>query len=97
MQRIPSSINVHMNQEFSKGACITILDIDKDTTGHDYWYFQSRGSRHMIRCAIYTAQNDLIGFVGLDYLNTFDHQTTTSTETHLRASASAIGSILQRR
>jgi hypothetical protein len=96
MQRIPSSINVHMNQEFAKGSCITILDVDKDPTSHDYWYFQARGSRHMIRCAIYTSKNDLLGFVGLDYLNNFSSDMTESTETRLRESASAMGNILHR-
>lgn len=97
MQRIPSSINVHMNQEFAKSGCITITDVDQDTTSHDYWYFQSRGVKHMIRCAIYTSQNDLVGFVGLDYLATSNSQIIAGTEAHLRATAGAISHILQQR
>ena len=97
MQRIPSSINVHMNQEFANGACITIMNVDNDPTGNDYWYFQARGSKHLVRCAIYTDSNDLIGFVGLDYLHTFTSEQITTTQSQLRASAAAIGRILQQR
>ncbi len=97
MQRIPSSINVHMNQEFAKGKCITLTDIDKDTTGHDYWYYQARGSRHMIRCPIYSRNHDLIGFVGVDYVQEVAAINMEAREAYLMQSAQAIGQILQQR
>lgn len=97
MQRIPSSINVHMNQEFAKGKCITLMDIDTDTTGNDYWYYQARGARHMIRCPIYARQGDLIGFVGADYVQEAVVPNLAAHETHLKQSAQHIGQILQQR
>lgn len=97
MQRIPSSINVHMNQEFARGRCITLTDIDRDPTGHDYWYFQARGARHMIRCPIYSTQGDLIGFVGADYVNEQQLLNMTVQEVNVKQSAQNIGQILQRR
>lgn len=97
MQRIPSSINVHMNQEFAKGKCITLTDIDTDTTGNDYWYYQARGARHMIRCPIYSRQGDLIGFVGADYVQEVAVPNLAAHETHLKQSAQHIGQILQLR
>jgi hypothetical protein len=97
MQRIPSSINVHMNQEFAKGKCITLAGIDKDTTGHDYWYYQARGARHMIRCPIYSRNHDLIGFVGVDYVQEGATPNLDAHETYLTQSAHNIGQILQQR
>jgi len=97
MQRIPSSINVHMNQEFTKGKCTTLTDIDTDATGHDYWYFQARGARHMIRCPIYSRHGDLIGFVGADYVQEGTTPNLGAHETHLVHSALRMGQILQLR
>lgn len=97
MQRIPSSINVHMNQEFARGKCITLTDIDKDTTGHDYWYYQARGARQMIRCAVYSRQGDLIGFVGADYVNEGHSGNLDAQEAALKQAAQQVGQILQQR
>lgn len=97
MQRIPSSINVHMNQEFARGKCITLTDIDKDITGHDYWYYQARGAKHMIRCPIYSRQGDLIGFVGIDYVNDGRSSELSGHEVTLKQSALNLGQILQQR
>lgn len=97
MQRIPSSINVVMNQSFARGRCIVLDDIDKDANDHDYWYFQSRGARHMIRCPIYARQGDLIGFVGADYVNEGPRPALDLYESIIKQSATALGIILQQR
>lgn len=97
MQRIPSSINVHMNQEFAKGKCILLTDIDTDATGHDYWYYQARGARHMIRCPIYSRHGDLIGFVGADYVQEGAVPNLLAHESHIKLGAQNIGQILQQR
>jgi hypothetical protein len=94
MQRIPSSINIGMNLEFSQNRCVRLRNIDVDTTSSEYWYFQSRGARHIIRCAFFTAQGDLIGFVGLDYLNHIDVQLFEAAGERLRSSSEAIGRTL---
>ena len=97
MQRIPSSINVHMNHEFTNHRCVTLTDIDKDTATSDYWYFQSRGSKQMIRCAIYSNQGDLLGFVGLDYLGSVTRGVMNGYEERLKNTSAAVGVILQQR
>lgn len=96
MQRIPSSINVHMNQEFIQNRCVTLNDLDLDTTGHDYWYYQSRGSIHLVRCAFYTTQGDLLGFVGLDYVNRSNPVSLDQVSSQLRESAQRLGIMFQR-
>lgn len=95
MQRIPSSINVHMNREFLQNHCVVLKDLDLDTTGHDYWYYQARGSIHMVRCAFYSAQGDLLGFVGLDYLNRNTSIEFDQKVQQLRHSAATISQIVQ--
>jgi hypothetical protein len=97
MQRIPSSINVHMNQEFARGRCITLTDIDLDPTGHDYWYYQARGAKHMIRCPVYSQHGDLIGFVGADYVNDSRAGDVRAHESMLKQTAVNVGHILQQR
>jgi hypothetical protein len=97
MQRIPSSINVHMNQEFAARKCVILQDIDLDSTGTDYWFFQSRGARHMIRCAFYSRQGDLLGFVGVDYLSSDQREHLHRHHDIIRETAIRIGIILQQR
>lgn len=94
MQRIPSSINIGMNLEFSQHRCVKLRNIDADVTGSEYWYYQSRGVKHMIRCAVFTSRGDLIGFVGLDYLNHVDDQLFDDAAARLQSSTDAVGRML---
>lgn len=97
MQRIPSSINVHQNQEFAARKCIVMMDLDLDVTHTDYWFYQARGTRHMVRCAFYSRQGDLLGFVGLDYLTNNNRDSVFRSQGYLQESAIQIGLILQQR
>lgn len=96
MQRIPSSINVTMNQEFAQGNCVVLSRIDLDNTSSDYWYYQSRGTRSMIRCPLHSEQGDLLGFVGLDYLSVTDTDSLHDAEHNLRRSVERISRIMRR-
>jgi hypothetical protein len=97
MQRIPSSINVHQNKEFAERKCIVMMDLDLDVTNTDYWFYQARGSRHMVRCAFYSRQGDLLGFVGLDYLHNDHRDHVYRSQDLLKESAIQIGVFLQQR
>ncbi len=97
MQRIPSSINIHMNLEFAQNRCVVMKDLDQDTHGADYWYYQSRSAKHMVRCAFYSPQGDLLGFVGLDYLSTQTEINLQSVEASLKVVAENIGRLVHRR
>jgi hypothetical protein len=86
-QRLPSSLNVSMNVEFSKNNCVIYNGLSERVDGVNHWYWQTRGSHSMIRCAIYTRSGDMLGFVGLDYIaNPTDHDHADN-ELKLKASA----------
>lgn len=97
MQRIPSSINIHMNLEFAQNKCVVMKDLDQDANSADYWYYQSRGAKHMVRCAFYSNQGDLLGFVGLDFMNPQVELNLQSVEASLKVVAENIGRIINQR
>ena len=66
-RNIPSGINMAMNSQFMQNRCAVITDADADRESQNYWYYQSRGARSMIRCPIFMQNGDLFGFVGVDY------------------------------
>ena len=66
-QRIPASIHLAINNAFVTDRCAVIKNTDKDKGNQDYYFFMSRGARHLIRCPIYMSNGDLFGFVGIDW------------------------------
>ena len=68
MQRLPSSINSQMTAEFTKNACVVLNHLDQNPDGSNHWFYESRNAHAMIRCAIYKNQGDLLGFVGVDFV-----------------------------
>ena len=66
-QRIPASIHVAINNQFVNDRCAVIKNSDKDRENQDYYFWMSRGAKHLIRCPIYMTNGDLFGFVGVDY------------------------------
>lgn len=66
-QRIPVGISMNINHEFLHNTCATIKNADADPRSQDYYFFQSRAAKAMIRCPIYMNNGDLFGFVGVDF------------------------------
>ena len=66
-QRIPASIHLAINNAFVTDRCAVITDTDKDKNNQDYYFWMSRGAKHLIRCPIYMNNGDLFGFVGVDW------------------------------
>lgn len=66
-QRIPASIHIAINNQFVNGKCAAIKDTDHDKENQDYYFWMSRGAKHLIRCPIFMNNGDLFGFVGVDY------------------------------
>jgi GAF domain len=67
-QRIPVGISMNINHAFVSGKCATILNTDEDPQHQNYYFFQSRGARSLVRCPIYMSNGDLFGFVGVDFI-----------------------------
>jgi hypothetical protein len=73
-QNIPASVDFTTNNQFIQNKCAIITDTTIDPQSQNYFYFQSRGAKAMVRCPIYVDNGDLFGFVGID----FDHTITVA-------------------
>lgn len=69
-QRIPVSVSMHVINDFVSNKCSVISNIDEMPNSQDYWFFQARGARNVIRCPVFSKTEDLLGFVGIDYTDT---------------------------
>jgi hypothetical protein len=95
-QRIPAGIHMKINNEFIQNKCAIINNTDKDPSNQDYYFYQSRNAKALIRCPIYMDNGDLFGFVGVDFSKDLSAVTADSTvkdvETIKRA-ADSIGKL----
>lgn len=66
-QRIPVGIHMAANMAFVDNRCHVVLNADRNKDDQNYYFWQSRGAHHLIRCPIYMKNGDLFGFVGVDY------------------------------
>lgn len=71
-QRIPVSFNAAVNNQFVTNQCAVILKTDSDPDSLNYYYFQTRQAKALIRCPIYMPNGDLFGFVGVDFAESLD-------------------------
>lgn len=86
-QHIPASINIAMNNQFMMNRCASVEHADDDKDSQNYWFYQIRAAKSVVRCPIFMPNGDLFGFVGIDYLNDADAKTLTDSAEKLRASA----------
>lgn len=68
-QRIPASMHMAINNDFVQDHCAVIEEADKDPSSQNYYFYQSRNAKALIRCPIYMENGDLFGFVGIDFAN----------------------------
>lgn len=87
-QRIPASIHIAINNQFIHDRCAMIRDADRDRENQDYYFWLSRGAKHVLRCPIYMSNGDLFGFVGVDF-NT-DMADPNKTEAAVKQAAAEI-------
>jgi hypothetical protein len=92
-QRIPSSLNSHSNQEFTKRQCVTFTNLDDDLNSINHWYFETRQARSMLRCPIFTRDGDIVGFVGLDWLQVARAESLQDADRKIKSSAATLGKI----
>lgn len=67
-QHLPSSINIAMNNQFMMNRCASVQNADDDKDSQNYWFYQIRAAKSLIRCPIFMPNGDAFGFVGIDYL-----------------------------
>jgi hypothetical protein len=95
-QRIPSSLNTTSNQVFTRRLCKAYKHLDDDQNSVHYWYYQTRQAQSMLRCPIFTNSGDIIGFVGLDFLNDASDESLQESERYLKSTANSLGKIFDK-
>lgn len=96
-QRLPSSLNFGMNVKFIHNECVTLNHINVDPNHYNYWYYQTRNATAMMRCPFFSHGGDLIGYVGVDYVN--DEKQDMYLDAHMddvKSSADRLGKIFDR-
>lgn len=71
-QRIPVSVNMTTTNELIQNKCAVVLGADLNQTNQNYWYYQTRNAKNLIRCPIFVNSGDILGFVGADYTGDID-------------------------
>lgn len=95
-QRLPTSINTTMNSEFARRNCVVMNNLERQIESINYWYFQTRGAHSMVRCAVYSAQGDILGFVGIDFVERTPAEQVRNKEKDVQQVAESISRILDR-
>jgi len=96
-RQIPAGMNMAMSAEFLQNRCGQVQKTDGDTNSQNYWFYQSRGAKSLIRCPIYMPNGDLFGFVGIDFLNEVPPARMPAAVARVRESAKAIALIFSPR
>ena len=69
-QHMSASTNYKISAQFMANKCGVVYNADADVNSQEYLFYQDRGARSLIRCPIFLKNGDLVGFVGIDYLDT---------------------------
>jgi hypothetical protein len=92
-QHIPASINMAVSNQLMQNRCAFIQKADEDKDSQNYWYFQNRGAKSVIRCPIFMSNGDVFGFVGIDYADRQDSKRFEYLSEHLKTTANTIAQI----
>ena len=92
-QRIPASMDIAMNNQFMQDKCAVVSKTDDDYNSQNYWYFQSRGAKSLIRCPIFMPNGDIFGFVGIDWTNSTSQDVINKSAQLVKSTAGHIGDI----
>jgi hypothetical protein len=75
---------------------MTFTHLDDNQNSINHWYFETRQARSMLRCPIFTRDGDIVGFVGLDWLQDAHVESLRDTERKIKSSAAALGKIFDK-
>jgi len=92
-QHIPASINLAISNQFMKNQCAVVAKADEDKDSQNYWFFQNRGAKSLIRCPIFMNNGDLFGFVGADYVERTDVHDLDASATKVKLAAASLSSV----
>jgi hypothetical protein len=89
-QHIPASINLAINNKFMMNQCAIIPKADEDKDSQNYWFFQNRGAKSIVRCPVFMPNGDLFGFVGVDFTDRVDIKDLNQIENEIKIVANSL-------
>jgi len=92
-QHIPASINLAISNQFLANKCAVVSQTDSDKDSQNYYYYQVRGAKSLVRCPIFMSNGDLFGFVGVDFIVRQDDKTLESTMLQLQVKANSLAGV----
>ena len=92
-QHIPASINLAISNQFLANKCATVAQADGDKDSQNYYFYQVRAAKSLIRCPIFMNNGDLFGFVGIDYLAKQDETTLETALSQVRVQSNALAGV----
>lgn len=96
-QRVPASMNLAVSNRFVQNRCAMVEHTDEDRDSQNYWYFQIRGAKTLVRCPIFMENGDLFGFVGIDYIDGPEEMSLEAVANRAREAAAEMARIFARR
>jgi hypothetical protein len=92
-QHIPASINLAISNQFLANKCATVAQADGDKDSQNYYFYQVRAAKSLIRCPIFMNNGDLFGFVGIDYLLKQDETALENALSQVRVQSNALAGV----
>ena len=92
-QHIPASINLALSNQYMANKCGIIAQADSDKDSQNYYFYQVRGAKSLVRCPIFMNNGDLFGFVGIDYLVKQDEKNLQDLVSRVKIQASTLAGV----
>jgi hypothetical protein len=92
-QHIPASINLAISNQFLANKCAVVAQADSDKDSQNYYFYQVRAAKSLIRCPIFMNNGDLFGFVGIDYLAKQDEKTLETALAQVRVQSNTLAGV----
>jgi hypothetical protein len=92
-QHIPASINLAISNQFLANKCAIVSQADGDKDSQNYYFYQVRGAKSLIRCPIFMNNGDLFGFVGIDFISKQDEKMLESMIPQVKIHANALAGV----
>jgi hypothetical protein len=96
-QRLPTGILGTSNTQMVSRRCVTLNYLDRSTESINGWHYNMRGAVAVVRCPFFSAQGDLLGFVGVDFNERVDDTVVEAAHVSAQAAAERLNSIFQNR
>lgn len=96
-QRLPTGILGASNTDMSRRRCVVLNRLDLHGENLNAWHYNMRGAVAVVRCPFFSANGDLLGFVGVDYNERMEDTALEAAHAQTKAAADRLSTIFQHR